>query len=102
MPQKASGKRAAWQKKIKAWQESGISIQKWCLENDENYHQFRYWRQTLKKPEPQPSFQELKEETPKLDIELCYGDLKILFPNGCTTALLEMCIKSIGRAQCLQ
>lgn len=49
-----------------------------------------------------PVFEELREEEVKLDIELSYGELKFHFPNGCTTSLLEMCLKSMKKAQCFQ
>lgn len=100
MPQKDPAKKKAWEKKIKAWQDSGLSAEKWCLENGENYHKFKYWRQALKTPMPLPVFKELREEEVKLDIELSYGELKVHFPNGCTTSLLEMCLKSMKKAQC--
>jgi hypothetical protein len=70
------------------------------LEKGENYHTFKYWRQALKKEKPQPFFKELKENEPTLDIELSYRDLKILFPNGCTIALLKQCLKSMKEIQC--
>ena len=102
MSQKNLAKRKVWEEKIKDWKASGLSAQKWCLENGENYHTFKYWRQTLKKPKLQPLFEELKEEEPNLDIELCYGELKILFPNGCTASLLKECLESIRKTQCSQ
>ena len=102
MSRKDSRKNAVWKKKIKSWQESELSAQRWCSENNENYHTFKYWRQALKSLELQPTFEELKEEPPELDIELQYGDLKILFPNGCTADVLKACLESIRNTQCLQ
>lgn len=102
MSRKNSAKRKAWEKKIKNWQESGLSIQRWCSENGENYHKFKYWRTALKEAKPSATFEELKEEDTQLDIELCYGELKILFPRGCTAKLLEEYLKSIRKIQCWQ
>ncbi len=100
MGQKDEVKRKAWRKKIEDWEESGLSVQSWCLENKENYHQFKYWRQTLKISSEAPFFEELKEEESLLDIELHYGEITISFPKGCRPSLLELCLKSLRKIQC--
>lgn len=100
MGQKNEVKRKAWRKKIVDWEESGLSVQSWCLENKENYYQFKYWRQVLKENEKPLNFEELKEEDAPLDIELRFGEVTISFPKGCHPLLLEFCLKSLRKIQC--
>ncbi len=96
-------KRIEWKKKLTAWQESGLSGPQWCKENTESYHKFCYWRRTLKITSFHPSFKELKEEpseTPEIVLRL--GDISISFPRGCSKALLDLCLKSLRKNQCLR
>ena len=100
MGQKDEVKRKAWKEKIAKWEKSGLSIQKWCLQNNENYYQFCYWKQTLKQNDKPLIFQELEEEESLPDIELRFGDVTISFPKGCRPALLELCLRSLRKVQC--
>ena len=61
MGQKDEVKRKAWRKKIEDWEESRLSAEAWCLKNKENYHQLKYWRQTLNISSKAHLFEELKE-----------------------------------------
>lgn len=100
MGKKDRAKREIWNKKVAEWKRSGLSVQKWCLQNNENYYRFCYWKQTLNKDDRPLAFQELKEEEDLLDIELRFGDVIISFPKGCRAELLELCLRSLRKAQC--
>jgi hypothetical protein len=41
--------REKWSKYIQVQENSGISQRKWCEANQVNHHNFRYWRQRLKR-----------------------------------------------------
>ena len=103
MPKPNPAKRSEWKRKLTAWQESGLSGPQWCKESTESYHKFCYWTRTLKMASCRPSFKELKEESPEsLEIELRLGDIIITFPKGCSEALLDLCLKTLRKNQCLR
>ncbi len=103
MPKRDLAKRKEWKKKMEAWQASGLSGPKWCIENNENYPRFQYWKSVLQITPPCSSFRELKEESPEpIEIELRQGDVTISFPKGCNASLLELCLKSLRKIDCLQ
>ena len=103
MPKSSLAKRKEWKKKLEAWKESGLSGPKWCIENNENYPRFQYWKSALKMTDPRSLFKELKEESPEpIAIELRQGDVTISFPKGCNASLLELCLKSLRKIHCLQ
>ncbi len=102
MPKVDKEKRRKWRRKIEKWQGSGLSSKNWCVQNGENYHTFNYWRKALKKEESSPVFEELVEEKLQLDIELSWGNLKILFPKGCTIEGFQFCVKALKDLACLQ
>ena len=56
----SQAKRLKWKKLIEEQSKSGLSIEKWCLQNQVALHTFRYWRKRLSlKPLERSSFQEL-------------------------------------------
>ena len=40
-------KRLAWEEKIRLRRESGLSIERWCRENQVSPHTFHYWKDRL-------------------------------------------------------
>jgi len=40
----SESERAAWNKQVQDWRESGQSIAAWCRQHDLAYHAFFYWR----------------------------------------------------------
>lgn len=103
MPKSSLAKRKEWKKKLESWQASGLSGPKWCIDTNENYPRFQYWKSVLKITRPCSSFRELKEESPEpIAIELRQGDVTISFPKGCNASLLELCLKSLRKIHCLQ
>ncbi len=103
MPKPNPAKRIEWKKKLIAWQGSGLSGPQWCKENIESYHKFCYWTRTLKMTSLRHSFKELQEEHPEiLELELRLGDITISFPKGCSESLLDLCLKTLRKNQCLR
>ena len=48
MPTVASQeKRSMWEQKIRLQQQSGLSIERWCRENQISPHTFHYWKDRL-------------------------------------------------------
>ena len=53
-------KRAAWLQHVEYWKKSGLSISKYCMENEINKSTFRYWIDRDKKKQPGNKFVRLK------------------------------------------
>ena len=45
---KISSKRQMWERRIAAWQRSGLSRGVWCAAHDVNVHTLDYWRYRLR------------------------------------------------------
>lgn len=54
-------KQLEWKNRIEQQRQSGLSIDKWCLQNQIQPHTFHYWKEKLfpKKPLQKNSFTEL-------------------------------------------
>ena len=50
MPISSSKKRLDWERKIRLQQESGLSIERWCHENNLTTHLFHYWKKKIFPP----------------------------------------------------
>ena len=77
---------------------SALRIQKWCKENQENYHTFKYWKGSLKKSDPMPPFE---EQELILRIELWHEKTKITFPKGCKEQTLKSRMHILKELSCL-
>ncbi len=97
MPKPDPAKRQQWEARLKAWELSGMSETKWCLENNCKYHVFKYWKKRLRKPSH--AFLELKDQTP-LNIEIRIGKMTIHFPLGIKTALIKQYLKTLLELAC--
>lgn len=69
--------RHIWKEKIQSQKESGLSIQRWCQENQIAPHLFHYWnKQLFKKEFERNSFAELTDQKGcTIDIE--YREIRI-------------------------
>lgn len=88
-------KKRLWQEKMQAQRTSGLSMARWCREQQINYNAFLYWneRLTLEKPQiTRESFQELCEikTDPGIAIE-CRG-MKIILSKSFDAAVLVQCL----------
>jgi hypothetical protein len=84
MPIQASPeKRLEWQELIQKQQVSGLSIQKWCSQNQIKFHQFCYWKEKLfPKQLQKSSFTELSMKRPDA-ISLQARGIYIRMGNDC-------------------
>ena len=78
-------KRTQWLRHVERWKESGLSVNKYCLENGINKSTFRYWIERDRKKTKSGSF--VKVTIPKLlpekdvpAIILKYGAYEIKLP----------------------
>jgi hypothetical protein len=81
--------RERWKEKIQQQIASGLSIRRWCLNNQEDTHHFYYWKgrlfpSTLKRS----SFKELPEKK-SADLLLEYGKLRIHLDRDFDTATVK-------------
>ena len=64
----SSEKKLAWGENLRKQKESGLSIDRWCNENQIRTYTFRYWKERLF-PKPLPSrlsFSELPDASKRL------------------------------------
>ena len=62
MSKKDPAKQEAWIKKLQAFETSGLSAKKWCAQNHEQLHTFKYWKYRLQATEPYSTFEEIKAD----------------------------------------
>lgn len=84
-------KKQEWQEKIRKQQESGLSIQKWCEENQISLCVFHYWKKKL----IPVSFLELKDQK-KCLIDIEYEGVHIRL----TSATIQQCLVVLSEMQC--
>jgi hypothetical protein len=81
-------KREKWLRHLEAWKVSGLSANKYCIENGINKNSFRYWiDRDKKKATKNQSF--IKLRIPKKlpanesnEFSLRYGSFKIMIPSS--------------------
>ena len=88
---KQNGKREEWATKVKDYEESGLSMRKWCELHGEKEHQLKYYR------EAQPIFEEIKD---KPEIKIQIGEISIEMPADIDTAGLNRCIRAAQVIAC--
>lgn len=98
MPKQGQEKKENWIKKFKNFESSGKSARRWCQENGEKIHRFKYWREKLQqKNNPIIHFQELKDQTYPGAIEIRQRELSICFAKGTDCQTLKDCINALER-----
>ena len=91
---------AEWKRNIERQSKSGLSIEKWCRENQLKAHVFHYWKVKLFSNLPERNnFLELKEEENK-EIVLEYKEFRIHLDGNFDSTVLEKCLTAIGRCKC--
>ena len=74
MPQASSAEQQlVWKERIQKQQESGLSIEKWCQQNQISPHVFHYWKgKFFHKPLQRSSFTELSSKlTGVVSLQAC-------------------------------
>ena len=91
---------AEWEERIEKQSKSGLSIEKWCRENQLKAHVFHYWKMKLFSNLPKRNnFVELKEEVNK-EIVLEYKEFRIRLEGNFDSAVLEKCLMAIRGCRC--
>lgn len=93
-------KQLEWKEKIGQQQESGLSIEKWCFQNQIRPHTFHYWKEKFfPKPLNRSSFAEvsLKRDT-ALTIE-CRG-LRLRIDKECDSLLRKQILLVLLEPPC--
>lgn len=77
--------KAEWAARVEQWSQSGMSMAKWCRENQITYHKFLYWRDRFR-PVDTSDKKLGRNDFIQLSEDLSAGGLSIIC-NGCTVQL---------------
>jgi hypothetical protein len=94
-------KRKVWKERILLQQQSGISAERWCKENNLSPHTFSYWKRKLfsKDVLTHSSFKELKVEEGKA-ITIEYGNLRIHLDQQSDALTLKRFLQVLREITC--
>lgn len=90
-----------WKEKILKQRESGLSISKWCQENEESSEKFYYWKKKLfQKDIDKSSFIEIKQKKlpdneNKTGIRIEYEGIFFHLENDFNVSSLKKCLQSV-------
>ncbi len=93
--------RIIWEKRIKDYEDSGLTIKVWCESNQIKEHQFLYWRKKLnsKQEKPSPSLVPIDlNQTSKLintdtAVKINVGSISLEVKKGFSPSLLKEVMK---------
>ena len=97
----SSEKKLAWGENLRKQKESGLSIDRWCNENQIRTYTFRYWKERLF-PKPLPSrlsFSELPDAK-ETGITIEYRNLRIRLDKHFDPFVLKQCLSILMEIQC--
>ena len=101
-------KKAKWLMHLDNWKASGLSANKYCIENDINKNSFRYWIDRDRgNSKPKKSFVKLNFQKPlslkiSKSISLKYGSFEIKIPTAFNKSDLESLLEVLeSRIKCL-
>ena len=102
MPKPSSPeKKLEWEEKIRQQRESGLSIERWCRQNQILPHTFHYWKDRLfpKPPLTRSCFTEL---SPKQGTGICieYHGIRIHIDKSFDPATLKSCMSALKGISC--
>ncbi len=91
-----------WEQKIQQQKQSGLSVSRWCQENQVPYNTFVYWKRRFVKISPleRKSFVELEENPPKSGIQLECDGIKVNIEKGFDSSTLARCLQALRGFQC--
>jgi hypothetical protein len=102
MPQSLSQeKKLEWEEKIRQQSKSGLSIERWCRQNEIAAHMFHYWKGRLF-PKPQLTrscFTELTSHQ-STGISIEYKDFRIQVNKCFDPATLRNCLLALRELKC--
>lgn len=94
-------KKLVWKEKIRQQQESGISIEKWCHQNQIAPHRFHYWRSRLF-PKPlltRSCFTELPSNG-KTGVIIEYRGFRVHVDKCFDPSTLKSCLLTLEEIKC--
>lgn len=94
-------KKLEWEEKIRKQKESGLSVERWCRENQISPHTFYYWKDRLF-PKPLPghlNFAELSNAK-ETGIVIEHGNLRIRLDKHFDPNILKQCLALLMELQC--
>jgi hypothetical protein len=101
MPKPASeDKKLEWKNLIEQQRQSGVPVEKWCLQNQIPPYTFRYWKEKLfSKPLQKTSFTELNIKRPDA-ISLQARGIYIRIGTDCDLSLRKQLFALFAEASC--
>ena len=94
-------KKIEWETKIRQQRESGLSIDRWCRQNQVTSYSFHYWKNRLqpKTELTRSCFTELPiDQGTGISIE--YQGIRILIEKSFDPATLQNCLSALRGLQC--
>jgi hypothetical protein len=97
-----TNKSHTWRQRILQQQASGLSIIRWCEQNQVSYNTFTYWKRRLWQPVPinRTAFLEIKEKSPQSGIHLESGGIKVHLEKDFDAATLAKVLGALKEARC--
>ena len=97
----SSEKQLEWEEKFSKQRESGLSIDRWCRENQVPPHAYYYWKERLfpKPPSSRLSFTELSNAK-ETGITIEYRNLRIRLDKHFDPAVLKQCLSVLMEIRC--
>jgi hypothetical protein len=91
-----------WEQKIQQQKQSGLSVARWCQENQVSYNTFAYWKRRLVRVAPleRKSFVELAENSSKSGIQLECDGIRVNIEKGFDSSTLARCLQALRSFQC--
>ena len=86
-----------WDQKIQKQKQSGLSVSRWCQENQVPYNSFIYWKHRFAKivPLERKSFVELEENSSKSGIQLECSGIRVNVEKGFDSSTLARCLQAL-------
>ncbi len=91
-----------WEQKIHKQKQSGLSVSRWCRENQVPYNAFIYWKRRFVRVVPleRKSFVELAENSSKSGIQLECDGIKVIVEKGFDFSTLAKCLQALKSSRC--
>lgn len=100
MSKSSEAKKLEWKNFIEQQRQSGLSIEKWCLQHQIQPHTFHYWKEKLfPKLLQKSSFTELNMKRPEaVSLQAC--GISIRIDNSCDPSLRKHIFALFAEASC--
>lgn len=94
-------KQPKWEEILLKQHESGLSANRWCIENSISVHTFHYWRKKLlpKNDLTRSCFTELVEEN-EAGVTIEYQGFSVLLNRQFDPSTLKRCLETLKEIKC--